>query len=90
MFLFFPIFNLILNSSSMVNTDLYKPSKLREICAKNGLRPSKSYGQNFLVSPHPIEKILAVGELDKNDIIIPFIHGAISQLTKGIINPSTK
>ncbi|PJA89811.1 MAG: ribosomal RNA small subunit methyltransferase A [Candidatus Magasanikbacteria bacterium CG_4_9_14_3_um_filter_32_9] len=75
----------------MVNTDLYKPSKLKEICAKNGLRPSKSYGQNFLVSPHPIEKMLAVGELEKNDIVIEVGPGfgvltfAIAPLVKKIV-----
>ena len=33
---------------------------------------------------------IITGIADNNEIITPLIHGAISQLTNGIINPSTK
>ncbi|MCF6276239.1 MAG: 16S rRNA (adenine(1518)-N(6)/adenine(1519)-N(6))-dimethyltransferase RsmA [Candidatus Magasanikbacteria bacterium] len=74
-----------------MDTDLYKPSKLKEICEECGLRPSKSYGQNYLVSPHPIEKMVEAGELDKNDIVIEVGPGfgvltfAIAPLAKRVI-----
>jgi len=50
--------------------NLYKPSFLKELCQQYGLTPSKSYGQNYLVQSHPIEAMVEVAEISKNDTII--------------------
>lgn len=50
--------------------DLFDPVHLQRLCRKYGLIPSKKYGQNFLVNPEPIQKMIEVGAVSKNDTII--------------------
>lgn len=49
---------------------LFRPTYLKEIAARYGLTPSKAYGQNYLISPHPIEAMIDAGELSSKDTII--------------------
>ncbi len=53
-----------------MQTDLLKPTYLKELCQKYHLRPSKSYGQNYLISSSPILKMIEAGSLTKKDTII--------------------
>lgn len=53
-----------------MDTNLFKPTYLRKLCEVAGLRPSKAYGQNYLISQKPIQEILAAGELTKEDTIV--------------------
>ena len=46
------------------------PKQLQKLCQEYGVKPSKSYGQNYLVDPLPIEAMVAAGELKKTDTII--------------------
>lgn len=46
------------------------PSVIKELCQKYGLSPSKKYGQNYLISDSPIKKMLAAGELNKDDVVV--------------------
>jgi len=50
--------------------DLYKPTYLRELCSTYGLSPSKKYGQNYLITPSVIEKIVEVAELGDGDVVV--------------------
>lgn len=46
------------------------PTTLRALCAQYGLRPSKAYGQNYLISDKPIRDMIAAGELTHDDTVI--------------------
>jgi 16S rRNA (adenine1518-N6/adenine1519-N6)-dimethyltransferase len=50
--------------------DLFDPVYLQKLCRKYSLIPSKKYGQNFLVNPEPIQKMIEEGAVSKNDTII--------------------
>ncbi|MDO8626658.1 MAG: rRNA adenine dimethyltransferase family protein [Candidatus Magasanikbacteria bacterium] len=54
----------------MDNTKLFNPDHLKHLCQKYGLRPSKQYGQNFLIDAEVINKILAVANLSKQDTVV--------------------
>jgi 16S rRNA (adenine1518-N6/adenine1519-N6)-dimethyltransferase len=53
-----------------MKTELFKPSHLKELCEQNNLRPSKKYGQNYLVTPTVVEKIIDAGELSSKDTVV--------------------
>jgi 16S rRNA (adenine1518-N6/adenine1519-N6)-dimethyltransferase len=53
-----------------MNSDLYKPSYLKELCHECHLVPSKKYGQNYLISQKPIEKMIEAGEVSSDDTIV--------------------
>lgn len=50
--------------------NLLKPTYLRELCNSYHLIPSKKYGQNYLISESPIQKMLEAGNLKKTDIAV--------------------
>lgn len=50
--------------------NLFKPTYLKELCEEFRLNPSKKYGQNFLINPKPIEKMIEAGDIKKTDTII--------------------
>jgi len=51
-------------------SDLFKPSYLRKLCQQYHLSPSKKYGQNFLISPGVIQKVLQAAALKKTDTVV--------------------
>lgn len=44
--------------------------KIPQLCARYGLRPSRQYGQNFLLDEAVLDKIIAAAELSKNDAVV--------------------
>jgi 16S rRNA (adenine1518-N6/adenine1519-N6)-dimethyltransferase len=46
------------------------PTKLKELCIKYGLTPSKNYGQNYLITDAPIKKMIATAKLSKDDTVV--------------------
>ncbi len=49
---------------------LFNQDYLLHLCQKYGLRPSKQYGQNFLLNEEVIEKMVEAGEINKKDIVV--------------------
>ena len=49
---------------------LTSPSYIKFLCEKYNFRPSKSYGQNYLIHDAPIKKIIEVAEIKKHDVIV--------------------
>lgn len=49
---------------------LFNPDYLQHLCQKYSLRPSKQYGQNFLLNEEVIEKMIETGEINKNDTVV--------------------
>lgn len=50
--------------------NLFKPSYLEALCAEYRLRPSKEYGQNYLLSEVPIQAMIEAARVQKNDTIV--------------------
>jgi len=49
---------------------LFNPDHLQHLCQKYGLRPSKQYGQNFLLNEEVVTKMIEVGEINKKDTVV--------------------
>lgn len=65
----------------MNNKDIATPSRTKQIIKKYGLTMKKSLGQNFLVEPGILSKMLAAGEIDKETVVIEIGPG-IGALTE--------
>ena len=65
----------------MNNKNIATPSRTKQILKKYGLTMKKSLGQNFLVEPGILTKILAAGEIDKDTVVIEIGPG-IGALTE--------
>ena len=50
--------------------NLFNPDHLLHLCQKYGLRPSKKYGQNFLIDEKVIEDIVVAANLSANDTVV--------------------
>lgn len=49
---------------------LFNKDYLYHLCQKYGLRPSKQYGQNFLLNEEIIEEMIVAGEIDKKSTVV--------------------
>lgn len=63
--------------------DLLGARRLRELLDAHGVRPSKSLGQNFVVDPNTIRKVVAVSGVGPDDRVLEIGAGAGS-LTLGL------
>jgi len=67
------------------------PTEIKSLCKKYGLTPSKKYGQNYLISQGTINKMISVGDFDKNDTVVEIGPGfgiltfALAPLVKKVI-----
>ncbi len=50
--------------------NLYNPDTLQNLCHNYGLRPSKKYGQNYLIDSKVIGDIIAAANLSKDDVVV--------------------
>ncbi|HYO61308.1 MAG TPA: rRNA adenine N-6-methyltransferase family protein, partial [Actinomycetota bacterium] len=63
--------------------ELLGARRLRELLDEHGVRPSKSLGQNFVVDPNTIRKVVAVAGVGPEDHVLEIGAGAGS-LTLGL------
>lgn len=63
--------------------ELLGARRLRELLDQHGVRPSKSLGQNFVVDPNTIRKVVAVSGVGPDDHVLEIGAGAGS-LTLGL------
>jgi 16S rRNA (adenine1518-N6/adenine1519-N6)-dimethyltransferase len=54
----------------MASNALLGPRKLRELLERHGVRPKKQLGQNFVVDPNTIRKIVALAEISAEDDVL--------------------
>jgi 16S rRNA (adenine1518-N6/adenine1519-N6)-dimethyltransferase len=59
-------------------------SEIRELAKKLALTPSKKLGQNFVMDPNSIEKIVRLSKVDQNDVVIEVGPG-LGSLTVGLL-----
>ena len=57
------------------------PQRTIEILQKYGFRFQKKFGQNFLIDPHVLDKILAAAEITEDDFVVEIGPG-IGTLTQ--------
>ncbi len=48
----------------------FTTDQLEKLCQKYGLRPSKEYGQNYLLHPEPIEEMVGSANIKKTDTVV--------------------
>lgn len=53
-----------------MNEKLFNIDYLKHLCAKFQLRPSKEYGQNYLINPQVIDMMIAVSGVNKKDTVV--------------------
>jgi 16S rRNA (adenine1518-N6/adenine1519-N6)-dimethyltransferase len=64
-------------------SELLGAAAVREALEQKGIRPTKSLGQNFVIDPNTIRKVLDVAAIDPEDVVLEIGAGAGS-LTLGL------
>lgn len=59
-------------------------AEIRELAEKLGIRPTKKLGQNFVIDPNTINRIVGQANLSANDIVVEIGPG-LGSLTLGIL-----
>ncbi|MBI4449849.1 ribosomal RNA small subunit methyltransferase A [Candidatus Uhrbacteria bacterium] len=54
----------------MIAHDLLRPSVLKDLCVRAGMRPEKSSGQNFLINRATLDRIVAAVDPQPGDLIL--------------------
>src|SRR5215469_11586052 len=63
---------------------LLGPAEVRELAAKLGIRPAKRLGQNFVIDPGTIRRIVALAALRDDDVVLEVGPG-LGSLTLGLV-----
>lgn len=63
---------------------LLRASEVRSILASHGLRPSKQRGQNFVVDPNTIRRIVRTSGVGSDDVVVEVGPG-VGSLTLGLL-----
>jgi len=48
----------------------FTTNDIKNLCEQYGFRPSKEYGQNYLLNLEPIEKMISAANLSKDDVVV--------------------
>ena len=68
----------------MSGDGLLGPAEVRALAAHLGLRPSKARGQNFVIDPNTVRRIVRAAELDPDDLVVEVGPG-LGSLTLGLL-----
>ena len=63
---------------------LLGPAEIRAIAARLGLRPTKTLGQNFVIDPNTVRRIVRVAEVGPKDTVVEVGPG-LGSLTLGLL-----
>lgn len=69
----------------MTEQQLLGPQEIRELAGKLGIRPTKTLGQNFVIDPNTIRRIVSVAKIDPNETVLEVGPG-LGSLTLGILD----
>ena len=70
-------------------TTLVQPHNTFDVLKKYHFSARKKYGQNFLIDPHVLEKIMEAAEITKEDCVIEIGPG-IGTMTQGLCERAGK
>jgi 16S rRNA (adenine1518-N6/adenine1519-N6)-dimethyltransferase len=65
-------------------TVLLGPAEVRAIAARLGFRPTKMLGQNFVIDPNTVRRIVRAAEVSADDVVVEVGPG-IGSLTLGLL-----
>ncbi|MHA7862463.1 16S rRNA (adenine(1518)-N(6)/adenine(1519)-N(6))-dimethyltransferase RsmA [Tessaracoccus sp. Y36] len=68
----------------MPETGLLDPSSVRKIAAELDLRPTKQRGQNFVIDPNTVRRIVDIAEVQADDVVLEIGPG-LGSLTLGLL-----
>ena len=68
----------------MPDLGLLDPNSVRRIAAELDLRPTKQRGQNFVVDPNPVRRIVTLSEVTADDVVLEIGPG-LGSLTLGLL-----
>jgi 16S rRNA (adenine1518-N6/adenine1519-N6)-dimethyltransferase len=71
------------------NQGLLSPSDVRRLAASLGLRPTKTLGQNFVVDPNTVRRIVRTADLAADDVVIEVGPG-LGSLTLALLPAVTR
>lgn len=73
----------------MPSQGLLDPSSVRRIAEEVGLRPTKQRGQNFVVDPNTVRRIVTLSEVGADDEVLEIGPG-LGSLTLGLLETGAK
>ncbi len=68
----------------MADGDLLGPAAVREIAGRLGVRPAKRLGQNFVIDPGTVRRIVSLAGLSAGDAVLEVGPG-FGSLTLGLL-----
>ena len=66
---------------------LLGPAEIRELAERAGIRPTKTLGQNFVIDPNTIRRIVATAHLTSDEHVLEVGPG-LGSLTLGLLAAS--
>jgi 16S rRNA (adenine1518-N6/adenine1519-N6)-dimethyltransferase len=60
----------------MTEARLLGARRLRELCERHGIRPRRSLGQNFVIDPNTIRKVVDQADIQASDVVLEIGAGA--------------
>lgn len=69
----------------MTESQLLGPQEIRELADMLGIRPTKTLGQNFVIDPNTIRRIIAAANIDPEETVVEVGPG-LGSLTLGILD----
>ena len=73
----------------MPETGLLDPASVRRIAAELDLRPTKQRGQNFVVDPNTVRRIVALSGIGADDVVLEIGPG-LGSLTLGLLETGAR
>ena len=64
---------------------LLGPQEIRDLAAQLGIRPTKTLGQNFVIDPNTIRRIIAAADISPDETVVEVGPG-LGSLTLGILD----
>jgi 16S rRNA (adenine1518-N6/adenine1519-N6)-dimethyltransferase len=68
---------------------LLGPAEIRQIADRLGIRPAKRLGQNFVIDPGTIRRIIGLAELSPQDVVVEVGPG-LGSLTLGLVEAAAR
>ena len=68
----------------MPELGLLDPSSVRKIAAELDLRPTKQRGQNFVIDPNTVRRIVDLAQVTAEDVVLEIGPG-LGSLTLGLL-----
>lgn len=69
----------------MTEQQLLGPQEIRDLAAQLGIRPTKTLGQNFVIDPNTIRRIVSVAKIGADETVLEVGPG-LGSLTLGILD----